>query len=183
MGTYSIRDELKELGYEKDVESVRFPDCFMEHRLVKKNSPLTDRAYVNIKGEIVRWVESMKRLAREREALINTRKSVAVDILRQCKDESTNHPLKHFLPTIADFCTFPPVHEVLELPSEVVVNAQSFSAVVPQIPYLCRHWQGYVRGLLSQLILGPDSQTPPEVYLTRLVELDSNTPSVHPRHE
>ncbi len=77
---------------------------------------------------MVRWAESMraKRLAREREALINTRKSVAVTVLRRYKNESTNYPLKHFFPTIADFCTFPPVREVLELPSEVVVNAQSF---------------------------------------------------------
>ncbi|KAK0459306.1 uncharacterized protein EV420DRAFT_1269430, partial [Desarmillaria tabescens] len=166
----AIRDKLIELGYEKDLESVRFPDCFAEHRLVKKNSPWTDRAWANIKGEMVRWAKSMRtrRLAREREALINSRKSIAVVVLRQYKNESTNYPLKRFFPTIADFCDFPPVREVLELPSEVVVNTQSFSAVVPQIPYLCRRWRGYVRGLLSQLILGPDSQIPPEEHLTHL---------------
>lgn len=119
---------------------------------------------------MVRWAESMraKRLAREREALINTRKSVAVTVLRRYKNESTNYPLKHFFPTIADFCTFPPVREVLELPSEVVVNAQSFSAVLPQIPNLFRRWRRHVRGLLSQFTLGPDSHTPPEDYLPHL---------------
>ncbi|KAG7449924.1 uncharacterized protein BT62DRAFT_944525 [Guyanagaster necrorhizus] len=158
----AIYDKLKELGYEKDLQSVELPDSFAEHPLVKKNSPLTDRAWANIKGEMVHWAESMraKHLAREREALINTRKAVAVAVLRQYKNESTNYPLKHFFPTIADFCTFSPVREVLELPSEVVVNIQSFSAVVPQIPYLCQRWRGYVRRLLSQFIVGPDSQTP-----------------------
>ncbi|PBK88472.1 hypothetical protein ARMGADRAFT_1033853 [Armillaria gallica] len=143
----AIYDKLKELGYEKDLESVRYPDCFAEHPLVKKNSPLTDRAWANIKSEMVRWAESMraKRLAREREALINTRKSVAVTVLRRYKNESTNYPLKHFFPTIADFCTFPPVREVLELPSGVIVNAQSFSAVLPQIPNLFRRWRRHHR--------------------------------------
>ncbi|KAK0486422.1 hypothetical protein IW261DRAFT_797049 [Armillaria novae-zelandiae] len=166
----AIYDKLKELGYEEDIKSVRYPDRFAEHALVKKNSPLTDRAWANIKSEMVGWAESMrvKRLAREREALINTRKSIAVTILRGYKNESTNYPLKHIFPTIADFCTFPPVREVLELPSEVVVNAQSFSEVLPQIPHLFRRWRSHVRGMLSQFILGPPSQTPPEDRLTPL---------------
>ncbi|KAK0196011.1 hypothetical protein F5146DRAFT_1028152 [Armillaria mellea] len=166
----AIYDKLKELGYEKDLKSVRYPDCFAEHSLVKKNSPLTDRAWANIKSEMVRWAESMKakRLAREREALINTRKSVAVIVLRRYKNESTNYPLKQFFPTIADFCTFPPVREVLELPSEVVVNTQSFSTILPQVPNLFQRWRRHVRGLLSQFILGPDSQTPPANCLTHL---------------
>lgn len=50
-----------------------------------------------------------KRLAREREALIKTRESVAVTALRWYKNESTNYLLEHFFSTIADFCTFPPV--------------------------------------------------------------------------
>ncbi|KAK0496976.1 hypothetical protein EDD18DRAFT_1164760 [Armillaria luteobubalina] len=157
----AIYDKLKELGYEEDLKGCRpFSDPLADHPLVKKNVPLTERGWLKIQDELVAWAEVRRatRLAREHQMLVNTRKPIAVSILRQYKNDRSHYPVTTFFPSVVDFCRFLPVKEILDLPSDVQVDEDSFSEVIPQIPELCRQWRGQTKRKIIKLLLQPNPE-------------------------
>lgn len=65
------------------------------------------------------------RLKRERQALIISRKPAAINILRAYK--ISRLPLTEVMPEPVDFCAFPEVQAVLELPNDASIdNGRSF---------------------------------------------------------
>jgi hypothetical protein len=86
-------------------------------------------------------METMKtaRLKRERQALIISRKPAAINVLRAYK--ISRLPLTQVMPEPVDFCAFPEVQVVLELPNEVDVDESSFSEVVPLLPIIFDRWR------------------------------------------
>lgn len=90
-------------------------------------------------------MEQMKveRLERERKALIISRKHPAIDILRDYKKSQL--PWTELMPEPADFCDFPPIKAILELPSENLVDSSKFAEVVPLLPSLFTEWRAKIR--------------------------------------
>jgi hypothetical protein len=95
----------------------------------------------NIKAPLVQYMETMKadRLKRDRQALIISRKSAAIDVLRKYK--ISHLPVTEVMPEPADFCAFPEVQAILELPNEDLVEESSFSELVPLLPNIFDRWR------------------------------------------
>ncbi|KAK0196430.1 hypothetical protein F5146DRAFT_1152287 [Armillaria mellea] len=124
-----VYKKLVVLGYERDLESIGFPDSLKEHRLVKQARPLTEKGKIdNIRDEVVAIMETTrnKRLLRERTEVVFSRKATAVSVLRTYKNSSVGLPYTTILPSLPDFYDFVPVKHILDLPSEVVVDIKSF---------------------------------------------------------
>jgi hypothetical protein len=81
----------------------------------------------------------VKRLLRERAELILDRKNTAAQFLRTYKNSRL--PYTEIMPERLDFSDFPPIKDILELPSEVEVTEESFDAVLPQLPELIEGWR------------------------------------------
>lgn len=157
----AIYNKLKELGYEEDLKGIR--PCFdplAEHPQVKKNVPLTERGWAKIRDELVTWAEDRRasRLAWEHQTLVNSRKPIVLSVFRQYKNDRAHYPVTTFFPSVADFSRFLPITEVLNLPSDVEVNEDSFATVISQIPELCRIWRGQIKRKLIKLLLEPDPE-------------------------
>ncbi len=91
---------------------------------------------------MIAFCEELKESKRFREHTIayNKRKHIAVSILRDFKNDPSRMPLTMVYPNLPDFCKFPPVHAVLDLPTDVQVTKEHFQHVIPQIPALCDQW-------------------------------------------
>ncbi|KAK0239425.1 hypothetical protein EDD85DRAFT_449636 [Armillaria nabsnona] len=154
----AIYEKLVALGYERDLESIRFPDSLEEHRLVKQTRPLTEKVWDNIHDEVVAFMETMrnKRLLREHTELVFSRKATAVSVLRTYKNSSVGLPYTTILPSLPDFYDFAPVKHILELPSEVVVDIKSFDDVIPQLPSLVREWREHIHDELLRVAGHPN---------------------------
>lgn len=70
----------------------------------------------------------VRRVARDRQLLIQTRRVIANSVL--CTWVKTQLPLTDIVPEAVDFCMWPSVRAVLELPSSTVVNANSFAETI-----------------------------------------------------
>ncbi|KAK0463460.1 uncharacterized protein EV420DRAFT_1638396 [Desarmillaria tabescens] len=128
----AIYKKLVDLGYEEDLKSIRFPDSLEEHRLVKQTRPLTEKVWDNIRDEMVAFMDAVrvKRISRERRARIF---SNSYSLLR---------------PTDIQKLV---VKNILELPSEVVVDIQTFDDVIPELPSLFREWRERVHDELLRV--------------------------------
>ncbi|KAK0482944.1 hypothetical protein EDD18DRAFT_1433062 [Armillaria luteobubalina] len=106
------------------------------------------------------WAEVRRAtcLARKHQMLVNTRKPIAVSILRQYKNDHSHYPVAIFFPSVVDFYRFLPVNEILDLPSDVQADEDSFSEVIPQIPELCRQWRGQIKRKIITLLLQPNPE-------------------------
>ncbi|KAF9469536.1 hypothetical protein BDZ94DRAFT_5246 [Collybia nuda] len=140
----AIIERLEGLGWEKDVQSIEYPDSLEEHKLVKRPQRLTDSIWGRIKGPILEFMAGMreKRLLRERAELILERKNTAAQFLRTYKNARL--PYIEILPERLDFSEFPPIKTILELPSEVDVTEATFDSVLPQLPSLIEGWRGEI---------------------------------------
>jgi hypothetical protein len=86
-------------------------------------------------------MEEMKihRLRRERQALLISRKPTAIGILRAYKISQL--PFAEVMPEPVDFCAFPEVKAISELPNDVTVDESSFSEIVPLLPNIINRWR------------------------------------------
>jgi hypothetical protein len=155
----SIIDRLTSLGWGEEIDKIPLYDSLGHHRLVKTPQLLTERSklhphnalsfltcslssvWKNIRKPMIEYMEQMKvkRLERERAALILVRKTVAVNVLRAYK--SSNLPFTAVMPEPYDFCSFTPIKNVLEQPTEVIVDEASFADIVPMFPNMFGEWR------------------------------------------
>ncbi|SJL02255.1 uncharacterized protein ARMOST_05581 [Armillaria ostoyae] len=154
----AISKKLVDLGYEQDLESIKAPDSFREHRLVRQPRALTEKGWSNISRDIIEFMEKMrsKRLDREHTALINSRKAIAASLLRTYKLSSSGTPYTSILPTIVDFYNFGPVKDLLELPDQFIVDEHRFAPIVPHIDAFCQTWRERIHDELIQIVGHPD---------------------------
>ncbi|KAK0207238.1 hypothetical protein IW262DRAFT_668184 [Armillaria fumosa] len=151
----AIREKLISMGYEYELNNIKYPDNFYTHPQVNQNRALTDRIWTNIKDKLVTYMESMKlkRLARERMYVVNSRKILAVAILREFKNAFSSSLV---LPSLVDFLNSALATSVLELPSEIEVTGQHFAPVMTGLPNFCIAWKYHVHCLLAEFVIGPD---------------------------
>ncbi|KAI5995363.1 hypothetical protein EDC04DRAFT_2802323 [Pisolithus marmoratus] len=137
----AIIEELAKLGWGPEIEQIPPFDDLGSHRLVKQPTRLTPRIWTNIKPEMIKHMEDLRarRLQRERKALVLSRKQLAVSILRTYKLERL--PFTNIMPEPMDFCTFPEVSAIIELPTETEVTEASFADVVSQLDELILQWR------------------------------------------
>lgn len=102
----------------------------------------------NIKAPLIHHMEQMrlKRLDRERRAVVVNRSPIAVNVLRAYKISQL--PFTEAMPEPVDFCSFPEVREVLELPNDIDVDESSFSEVVRLLPNIFGRW---LTGIIHEL--------------------------------
>jgi len=89
-------------------------------------------------------MEEMKvlRLGRERKALVISRKHTAISILRAYKISQL--PFTEVMPEPVDFCAFPEIQAILELPNDVDVDDSSFAEVVPLLSAVIGRWRAQI---------------------------------------
>jgi hypothetical protein len=87
------------------------------------------------------YMEQMKTNRLERE-----RKVIAIDVLRAYKISSL--PWTDVMPEPVDFCTFPEIRTVFELPNDVNVDESTFSGILSNFPEMFDRWRGGIRSLL-----------------------------------
>ncbi|KIJ66489.1 hypothetical protein HYDPIDRAFT_129407 [Hydnomerulius pinastri MD-312] len=148
----AIVEKLTELGWGPEIEQIPYRDDLSHHKLVKQPTRLTPRIWANIQSEMINYMQQMKaqRLERERKALVISRKRIAVSILRAYK--IAHLPLEQVMPEPMDFCAFPQVLEILELPTETAVTEDTFTGVVEQMDDLVAQWRGRILGQLVQRV-------------------------------
>lgn len=90
---------------------------------------------------MVTYIEKMKsiRLSRERVVLLNSRKALAITFLRSYKNSRL--PCTDILPEAADFCEFSAVKEIIERPSDAVVDLTDFELLDPKVGPMVRSWR------------------------------------------
>lgn len=137
----AIIEELTKLGWGPEIEQIYPSDDLGSHRLVKQPTRLTPRIWSNIRPEMIKHMEDLRavRLQRERKALVSSRKQTAVSVLRTYKREHL--PFTDVMPEPMDFCMFPEVSAIIELPTETEVTEASFAGVVSQLDELITQWR------------------------------------------
>lgn len=100
---------------------------------------------------MVEYMEKMKtnRLERERQQLIVRRKLPAINILRDYK--ISHLPWSELMPEPIDFCNFPEIRAVLELPNEVDVQESTFDDVIPLLPTLLADWAQGIQAKMTKV--------------------------------
>ncbi|KAK0213187.1 hypothetical protein DFS33DRAFT_1482926 [Desarmillaria ectypa] len=142
---YSILERLGELGYLTEFEQMGDDQmyAFIKHRLVCQNRLLTERIWLNIKYDIIAYMEDirMARLEREHDQVILPRKNLLVKAIRDYTTSASRYPYNEVLPGLADFYSFKSIKEILDRPADVVVDTDTFSSLVPSLPTLCDQWR------------------------------------------
>ncbi|KAK0475411.1 hypothetical protein IW261DRAFT_476523 [Armillaria novae-zelandiae] len=112
-------------------------------------------------------MESMKhkRLARERMDVVNSRKIIAVGILREFKRAFSSSLV---LPSLVDFLNSALATSVLELPSEVEVTDEHIAPVKTGLPDFRVAWRYHVHCQLAEFVIGPDPALSANDKLVRL---------------
>ncbi|KAK0437957.1 uncharacterized protein EV420DRAFT_153313 [Desarmillaria tabescens] len=150
---YSILEKLGELGYITEFEQMGDAQmyAFIKHRLVCQNRLLTERIWLNIKDDIIAYMEDIRntRLERENDQVIRPRKILLAKVIRDYTTSTSRYPYTEVLPGLADFYTFKSIKEILDRPTDVVVDADTFSPLVSSLPALCDEWRS---SLDSQLL-------------------------------
>ncbi|KAF8634888.1 hypothetical protein AX15_000640 [Amanita polypyramis BW_CC] len=157
----AIVQKLKALGWEKDLESIRYPDDLGDHKHVKAPQRLTERIWANIQGPVIEFMTEMrkKRIERERKAVFMQRKRVAMTVLQEYKNSRL--PDEEIMPEAADFCHMSPVKAVIDQSVDVSVDAASFSHIIPEFPSLFATWRDDIRLQLCSVLQRSDG---PDVY-------------------
>ncbi|KZP15635.1 hypothetical protein FIBSPDRAFT_1047991 [Athelia psychrophila] len=141
----SIIEKLSELGWGPEIEQIPKgaldDDPLAQHKLVKQPTALTNRIWTNIKPEMIMFMERMKqhRLDRERQAVITSRKRPAIEAISAYK--ASLLPWTEVMPEPPDYCQMAAVKAILELPSDVDIDASSFAAVIPGLSSLFAEWR------------------------------------------
>ncbi|KAF7976685.1 hypothetical protein HWV62_5826 [Athelia sp. TMB] len=140
----AITKKLVELGWGSELENIPeqpLKDTLIHHRLVKQPTRLTARIWTNIKPEMINYMERMKRnrMERERQAIIISRKSYAIEAVKPYKISQL--PWTEVMPEPPDYCRMKPIKAILELPIDTDVDASSFAAAVLELPSLFAEWQ------------------------------------------
>ncbi|KAF9056059.1 hypothetical protein BJ165DRAFT_1522011 [Panaeolus papilionaceus] len=137
----AIKTKLKELGWEEDLNGIRYPDSLSDHKLINKPQRLTQRIWSNIQAEVIKFMEQMreKRLKRERAALIVARKFVAADVWRSYQVSHVHD--RQLLPNPVEFCSFQPVADLINQDSGVDVTVESFQDLLPKFDNFVSRWR------------------------------------------
>ncbi|PBK95472.1 hypothetical protein ARMGADRAFT_1011307 [Armillaria gallica] len=185
---YSILEKLGELGYLTEFDQMSDDQmyAFIKHRLVFQNRLLTERIWLNIKDEIIAYMENIRttRLEREYDQVIRPRKILLAKVLHDYTTSTSHYPYTQVLPGLADFYTFKPIKEILDSPVDMVVDADTFSSLIPSLPALCDEWRSSLDVQLLARLPDPDG-IDPTGYLSLAQNVlfcsTCNTPQFYPQ--
>ncbi|KAK0220670.1 hypothetical protein IW262DRAFT_1386145 [Armillaria fumosa] len=153
----TIIHKLTELGYGKEIRNIQSPDIpLAKLSLVRQPRPLTEKVWNNIKPELIQYLDKMKahRRARKRQKIVQSRKKIAIDILR---DYKKTLPLFTVTPSVVDFLALECVHQVVYRPSKISVNEASFDPIVKQLPNIFATFQASIEHRVIEHTFSSDS--------------------------
>jgi len=126
------------------------------HRLVCMTSKLTEHGWRRIKGELVEFMQSVrkKRLNDEFERALKERwvmfKTAGKELLNDYLDE---HPeMRVYGLNIADLARTPEIREILCTPADVPVDEQSFMALRAEMGTIVEGWKASACDDLRQMV-------------------------------
>ncbi|KAF9260775.1 hypothetical protein L218DRAFT_962097 [Marasmius fiardii PR-910] len=149
----AIKIKLKAEGYEPELRRLEqlqatsygvTPESFPlweHHQFVKQPKPLTDKNWDQIKADMITYMETVKayRLREEHQNLVWERRHHATAEWHMYR---TEHCLVgNFVPNPIDIWFWAPVKAVIEKPSDVVVNAESFNQPMTGFLSFLKQWQ------------------------------------------
>ncbi|KAF9041918.1 hypothetical protein BDZ89DRAFT_1109607 [Hymenopellis radicata] len=156
----AVWKRLEELGFDepwvKDTELYKQHECLD----IEPSGPFTETDWRLIKDKMVEFLAEQRshRLKKERLLFVDQRMAVVLHtVLRPFKRElltSENVGLGLVFPNITDVCEFPPIHEMLNLPTNEHVDAGRLTDVLPQMPELYDRWLEQIRDELAKVIRG-----------------------------
>lgn len=111
-----------------------------------------------IRREMIAFCEHLQQIKRdyEHQIVYNERKHVAALVLRRYKNDLNRLPPTTWYPSVAEFCAFQLVHDVLDLPNEIQVTPAYFHPVERLMPSLCAAWRLRVLNRVSSIATGVD---------------------------
>ncbi len=124
------------------------------------------------------------RLEHEHDQVIRPRKTLLAKVVHDYTTSASHYPYTQVLPGLADFYTFKPIKEILERPVDMVVDADTFSPLIPSLPALCNEWRSSLDSQLLARLPNPGGIDSTEyLSLAQNVLLCStcNTPQFYPQ--
>ncbi|SJL15997.1 uncharacterized protein ARMOST_19511 [Armillaria ostoyae] len=138
----AIMMELNELEYEEDDSWTKAPVPFDERQYVKQ-TPLTETVWCNIKRDFTTSLDAAKarKIALEREDLLAARAELCAPILRDYSNHADRLPCDEALPNLQDFVLLEPLNHVIQQPSYVNLDKDSFMSLIPHLPGMMSQWR------------------------------------------
>ncbi|KAK0482710.1 hypothetical protein IW261DRAFT_1562400 [Armillaria novae-zelandiae] len=127
-----IRERLEELGYNHEIDILG--DTFDQHHHVKRPKELTEKSdWQNIREDMIQWMEETK--ADYRAHALAYRKNLAAEFFAAyaVRPPGSQGYISGF-PSEQEFFCFRLVKEILDLPSHIYVDIQTFHDILPAIP-------------------------------------------------
>ncbi|KAK0471570.1 hypothetical protein IW261DRAFT_1571862 [Armillaria novae-zelandiae] len=154
----SVHNKLVDLGWTQELEFLQRRNDYnslSKHQLFDSSlHPST--VWTKIKPTIIELLQCVRvrRLQAEQEALIRTRKNVALPILRSYKRASM--PFSGYMPECPDYFEFPEVKAIIHRPPEEIVDQTSFELIPSLLPGLIEAWRERIHEELYALIKDSD---------------------------
>ncbi|KAJ7685461.1 hypothetical protein DFH06DRAFT_1029155 [Mycena polygramma] len=139
----AICKRLCDLGFADEVQYINEtrPEMFSPHTLVNSDVFLTDRAWDNMKPQLVDLMQSVteKMQRRKRKALLKKRQRLLLSVLKEYNHE---RPLDEINPRAVDVCVMPHIKAMLEDASmDAYTTEESFQEVVDDLSRLFEEWR------------------------------------------
>ncbi|KAJ6525744.1 hypothetical protein B0H19DRAFT_1276093 [Mycena capillaripes] len=139
----AICKRLSDLGYADEVQFINDtrPEMLSDHNSMKSDDLLTDRAWDNMRPQLVKLMQSVteKMERRKRKLLLRKRQRLLLSILKEYIHE---RPIDEVNPRAVDVCVMPHIKAMLEDPSmDAYTTEKSFQEVVDDLPRLFEEWR------------------------------------------
>ncbi|TRM56569.1 hypothetical protein BD626DRAFT_466220 [Schizophyllum amplum] len=128
-----ILRRLQELGWADEIRRLG-PNVLVNHKLVRKPQPLTDKIWQRIKGPLLEYLQDLKteRLAKARRTAFHLRHDVLVEAYR---DFLLARPFRVIYPSIGDIAGITEVKRIIEdTPHDEKVTLLALRAILDAIP-------------------------------------------------
>ncbi|KAK0455645.1 uncharacterized protein EV420DRAFT_1552462 [Desarmillaria tabescens] len=132
-----IKTRLLDLGYtEQDVEAVRWESS------VIRDAELTSQSWTRMRPSLEAVIKAyrVRKAKAARSLALRERASIVEDILKTYKQQFLPIVWRE-MPSLIDVCMFPAFKDVLELPTETIINEASFADAMNELPDLIADWQ------------------------------------------
>ncbi|EGN98059.1 hypothetical protein SERLA73DRAFT_74313 [Serpula lacrymans var. lacrymans S7.3] len=149
----NAREEL-ERGWEPELNYFGW-DMIAHLSAIREPKPLTARVLANISAPLTTWMTDWRDLRIER-TVYSTRRRILMDEYRRFHMQPfTLDEFCDIMPHVADVSNFQPFDDVIRLPADVTVTAESFNAAFAQLPILVSAWRRRIEAELVEHCLPP----------------------------
>ncbi|SJL12331.1 uncharacterized protein ARMOST_15754 [Armillaria ostoyae] len=135
------RGKLEELGYSHEIGVLG--DIFDQHHHVKRSKELTEKGWQNIRDDMIQWMEET-RADYHAHVLAHRQNLAAGFFAAYARRPPGPQPYLSGFPSVQEFFCFSLVKDILDLPSHVHVDIQTFHDIIPAMPRVFQEFREMV---------------------------------------